>query len=227
MLCGEPTTHSRLEGQMSSNSRNYFVVILLMLAAILYLQTRSLGRIVPLRSPLKAFPLEIKTWKGAEVPIEDRVLNILGVEDYLNRAYREVDKGLVYLYIGYYQTQKQGDTIHSPKNCLPGSGWEHFDVGYENISLQGHPTIRVNSYLIEKGTAKQVVYYWYQSNGRVIASEYWGKIHLVMNAMTRNRTDGALVRVTAPISSSTESAKLFALKFIQDSFPLLDQFIPK
>jgi len=212
---------------MSSNSRNYFVVILLMLAAILYLQTRSLGRIVPLRSPLKAFPFEIKTWKGAEVPIEDRVLNILGVEDYLNRAYREVDKGLVYLYIGYYQTQKQGDTIHSPKNCLPGSGWEPFDVGYENISLQGHPTIRVNSYLIEKGTAKQVVYYWYQSYGRVIASEYWGKIHLVMNAMTRNRTDGALVRVTAPISSSTESAKLFALKFIQDSFPLLDQFIPK
>lgn len=212
---------------MSSNNRNYVAVICLIVATIFYLQTRSLGRVVPLRYPLKVFPLEIKTWRGAEVPIEDKVLNILGVEEYLNRVYRDFDRGVVYLYIGYYQTQKQGDTIHSPKNCLPGSGWEPFDVGYESISVQGHPTIQVNRYLIQKGTAKQVVYYWYQSNGSVIASEYWGKIHLVLNAMSRNRTDGALVRVTTPINYSTESANLLAVRFIQDSFPLLDQFIPK
>jgi EpsI family protein len=139
------------------------------------------------------------------------------------------------LYIGYYESQRQGDTMHSPLNCLPGAGWSPVQNDHLSINVPvslGTTTgarersIEVNRYIIEKGVDRQVVLYWYQSHGRVVASEYWGKIYMVVDAIRINRTDGALVRVVAPIVTSQEDAELDAVDFVRVLFPSLERYLP-
>ena len=109
--------------------------------------------------------------------------------------------------MGYYGSQKTGDTIHSPKNCLPGAGWDPVRSGFATISAAGGRQIVVNEYVIQQDEDKQLVFYWYQGRGRVIASEYAGKFWMVGDAISRNRTDGALVRLNTPINDNEASAR--------------------
>jgi EpsI family protein len=131
------------------------------------------------------------------------------------------------LYVGYYGSQKTGDTIHSPKNCLPGSGWDPVRSGFAAISVAEGRQIVVNEYVIQQDENKQLVFYWYQGRGRVIASEYAGKFWMVADAISRNRTDGALVRLVTPINDNEASARARLVRFTQDLFPQLDEIIPK
>ena len=112
--------------------------------------------------------------------------------------------GAVGLYVGYHDSQRQGDTIHSPLNCLPGAGWQPLEQGRITVSVRDHGTARpapieVNRVVIGKGLDRQLVLYWYQSHRRVVASEYWGKVYTVLDAMRYNRTDAAMVRVITPV----------------------------
>jgi EpsI family protein len=188
---------------------------------------------VPERMSFRAFPTQLGSWRGVnESPIESSILRILGVDDYLTRAYFAPDRSAVGLFIGYYGSQRQGDTMHSPQNCLPGAGWEPVSRGMLPIAVSvgavaTDPEIVVNRYLIQKGVDRQLVLYWYQSHGRVVASEYWAKFYLVRDAIRLNRTDGALVRVIAPVSESGEAqAERTAVAFVKDLFPALDPFLP-
>jgi EpsI family protein len=130
------------------------------------------------------------------------------------------------LYVGYYQSQRTGETIHSPKNCLPGSGWEPVRAGHLTIAMAAAPAIVVNEYLVEKGPAQYLVLYWYQAHGRVIASEYSGKVWLVFDGITRNRTDAALIRVLTPTRDGEDQARTRAVQFVQALYPRLNTFIP-
>ncbi len=132
----------------------------------------------------------------------------------------------VHLYVGYYQSQRQGSTIHSPKNCLPGAGWQPMKSDHITIPVGAGDLIEVNKVMIEKGIEKQVVLYWYQSRGRVIASEYWAKIYLVLDAIGMNRTDGALVRVISPVVDSERMAEQQAVDFVKELYPLLGRHLP-
>jgi EpsI family protein len=208
-------------------SKYYWPTLCLIALTALFLGTRSLGKIPDRPVRFEQFPLSINQWHGQDIPMEARIVSMLGVEDYLNRAYLSVNQEIVYLYIGYYQTQKQGETMHSPKNCLPGSGWEPFDVGHEKITLESGRAIEINRYHIEKGNNHQAVYYWYQSHNRTIASEYKAKIYMVWDAMVLNRTDGALVRVICPVSISLTAAENNCKDFIKALYPHLDRFIPQ
>jgi EpsI family protein len=120
--------------------------------------------------------------------------------------------------------------MHSPLNCLPGAGWT--PVRSDRIALAPsggaapQDSVRINRYVIEKGLDRQVVLYWYQSHGRVIASEYWGKIYLVLDALRLNRTDGALVRIMAPVLTSEAEAERDALEFARTLAPLLGRYLP-
>jgi EpsI family protein len=189
---------------------------------------------IPLRKSFAAFPLQLGDWRGApQAPLDDKVVAVLGVDDYLTRAYFKPNGEGVGLYIGYWQSQRQGDTIHSPQNCLPGAGWLPVTQGQLTLSGQSSDVrrpITVNRYLIQKGLDRQMVLYWYQSHGRIVASEYWGKIFMVTDAVRLNRTDGAVVRVITPIlGDSTEaetSAEARAVGFVGALLPLLDQFLP-
>jgi EpsI family protein len=186
----------------------------------------SHGEPVPLRQPLKELPLTMDAWQGRNDPLDDQIVSALGVTDYINRFYINRDQQRVDLYLGYYQSQRTGETIHSPKNCLPGAGWEPVRSGRLTIPIPNEPAITVNEYIIEKGPAQYLVFYWYQAHGRVIASEYSGKAYLVYDAITRNRTDEALVRVIASTRNGESQARAAAVQFVQTLYPRLNKFIP-
>ncbi len=199
----------------------------------------SKPEIVPIRETLTGLPFRIGAWQGLDAaPLNQRVLSVLGVDDYVNRVYYGPGQSVVGLYVGYYQSQRDGDTIHSPLNCLPGSGWnpvkrEHIfiPVTLEPGYSQPSSSIEVNRIAILKSMEKQLVLYWYQSHGRVVASEYWGKVYTVLDALRTNRTDAALVRVVCPVAgldpAAEAAAEERAVDFVKLLFPLLNRFLPE
>ena len=216
---------------MLSTSRRLLVVSGLMLGAAWYLAVAMRAEPVPTRETLASCPMQITDWNGVRAADFDaETLSVLGVDEYINRVYRGKDRRPVGLYVGYYGSQRQGDTMHSPLNCLPGAGWS--PVSFSRIAVPvsegsaDRAPITINRYVIEKGLDRQLVLYWYQSHGRVVASEYWGKIYLVLDAIRSNRTDGALVRITTPIISSEADAEQRAIGFAQELFPYLGKYLP-
>jgi len=193
----------------------------------------SRTEVVPPRQSFESFPREIGHWRGLDTERFDaETLAVLGVDEYLSRNYIATGEAPVGLYIGYYQSQRQGDTIHSPLNCLPGAGWQPVANDYATVQVTdgalGPRQITVNRYVIEKGLDRQIVMYWYQSHGRVIANEYRSKIFMVWDAMKLNRSDAALVRVVSPIvtGQSEPFSDQQAITFVQALFPHLSRFLP-
>ena len=190
---------------------------------------------VPPRESLSRLPYNLGKWTGREAtPFEPEILAVLGVDEYISRVYRS-DASTAGLYIGYYQSQRQGDTIHSPLNCLPGAGWEPVSRTYLPVAVSTHPEgpsqdVTINKYVIRKGLERQVVMYWYQSHGRVVANEYRSKVLMVYDAVRLNRTDAALVRVVLPITASDagaeERATAEAVDFVKAMFPTLGRYLP-
>jgi EpsI family protein len=208
-------------------------IFLLLGAAVIAKASRT--EQVPPREPLARFPSTIGSWKGQDTaPFSKEVLAVLGVDEYLIRVYHTDRRNAVGLYIGYYESQRQGDTIHSPLNCLPGAGWQPVSKSYVPISVvdsDNRPsTITVNRYVIEKGIERQVVLYWYQSHGRAIANEYRSKVLMVYDAVRLNRSDAALVRVISPSIPSEDDGETAAdvrtVEFVKAMFPLLGRFLP-
>jgi EpsI family protein len=211
-------------------TRIILLILVLLITAVLVART-SKPEITPISESLTAMPLQIGTWMGQPSrAIESNVMEVLGVDDYINRQYFGPDLFPAHLYIGYYQSQRSGDTMHSPLNCLPGAGWNPIKRDHIKIPINDHSIIEINRIVILKGLEKQVVLYWYQSHGRVIASEYWGKIYTVLDAVRTNRTDAALVRVICPVADSDAgseaAAEQRAIEFVKALFPLLNRFLP-
>lgn len=204
-----------------------WIVVFVLLGGTVCLHAISHGEPIVARQPLETFPETIGPWIGHQTPLDSEVLGVLGVNDYINRNYFSQSQLPVQLYIGYYSSQRTGDTIHSPKNCLPGSGWDPIHAGYTTISMADGRQITVNEYVIAQGLDKQLVFYWYQGRGRVVANEYWAKFWMMNDAIFRNRTDGALVRVITPIVySDTAQARATLEKFTQMIFLSLGNYIP-
>jgi EpsI family protein len=188
---------------------------------------------VPVRASFDTFPAQIGEWRGASLPpLSAPIMAVLRVDDYVNRVYSAPGRYGAGLYIGYYRSQRQGDSIHSPLNCLPGAGWEPVSQGALTIPVanaEGGP-VSVNRYIIQKGIERQVVLYWYQSHGRVVASEYWSKFYLIRDAVRLNRTDAALVRVIVPIPAGVDGAEKAAERqatdFVRAMFPVLSNYLP-
>jgi EpsI family protein len=140
---------------------------------------------------LSEFPSDIGISHSKDQPFEDQVVKAIGTDDYINRVYLG-SAPPIELYIGYYKDQRSGDRIHSPKNCLPGSGWEPVHSTRVQIgSVDGTPVV-VNGYLVANGARRDMVLYWYQSHGRIVASEYVAKFWLVADALNHKATDGAM-----------------------------------
>ncbi len=188
---------------------------------------------VPVRASFDTFPAQIGEWRGVSLPpLSAPIMAVLRVDDYVNRVYNAPGRYGAGLYIGYYRSQRQGDSIHSPLNCLPGAGWEPVSQGTLTIPIsntQGGP-ISVNRYVIQKGIERQLVLYWYQSHGRVVASEYWSKFYLIRDAVRLNRTDAALVRVIVPMPPGPDGAETTAesqaTDFVRAMFPMLSNYLP-
>jgi EpsI family protein len=205
--------------------RATIVVILLAGAGIYRAHAGSAETIVP-RDPLGSLPLAIAEWQGREAaPLADDVLGQLGVDDYINRQYARRGSAPVGVYVGYYASQRQGDTIHSPQNCLPGAGWRPAETGVTQLRA-GDRTVPVIQLVIQKGLDRQAVLYWYQGRGRVIANEYANKALLMLDAARLHRTNGGLVRMITPVVSTADAAKAELSAFATVLFPHLDRHLP-
>jgi len=202
----------------------------------MYLMAQSRPEAVPPHRSLTTLPMSFDGWIGQrQADLTPEVLAVLGVDDYLTRAYVR-DRWPLDLYIGYHTSQRQGDTIHSPLNCLPGAGWQPMVVGRAVIPVKGAPgapdsvtPVEVNRVIIQKGVDRQLVLYWYQSHRRVVAGEYRAKIYTVFDAVRYNRTDAAMVRIVSPVSQGDTDGKLAeqrATMFAQTLFPMLGPFLP-
>src|SRR5581483_5345803 len=194
------------------------VLTLVLLAQIALFYTLSHGEAVPLARPLSEFPAQIGPWRMAtEGVVAQDIKDILRADDYLTRDYVDArQSALINLFVTFFKTQRTGQTPHSPRNCLPGTGWVPASSAIVPVSIPGMATpIEVNRYIVSRGDSRAVVMYWYQSHGRVVASEYKAKIYVVADALRYNRTDTAMVRVVSPVITTEEAASTAAVQFIQ------------
>jgi EpsI family protein len=180
----------------------------------------------PARVALAEMPLTLGAWYGVEAsPLADDVLAQLGVDDYVNRRYARAGGGTVSVYVGYYGSQRQGDTIHSPQNCLPGAGWQPIQADRTELRVGG-PAVPVNRFLIQKGLDRQAVFYWYQGRGRIVANEFANKGWLMLDAARARRTDGGLVRLIAPVTNTPDAAFATLADFSSALVPELWRHLP-
>jgi EpsI family protein len=209
--------------------RESVIALVILLAAGVFFRSLSHGEDTPFHRSLDTFPLQIGPWIGTVHTFDTNVLQALKVDDYLWRQYSGTHSPPIGLYIGYYKSMRQGATYHSPKNCLPGSGWYFVETGSTPLQAtdsHGQP-VEINQFVIQKGLDKQLVLYWYQDRGRVITSEYWAKMYMILDAMLKHRTDGAFVRLTVPFFPETEAAAFAQGKaFAEQIFPLLQLYLP-
>jgi EpsI family protein len=206
------------------SNRRFGCMLLILVTASLGYHALPHGTSVVLPAHLASLPLEVGQWHGTDVELESPVVKAIGADDYLNRLYTGPHGNEIGLYVGYFGMQRTDESIHSPRNCLPGTGWEPVGSSYISLQLADGHEVRINQYLVQKGFDRQVVLYWYQSHGRVIASEYTAKLYMVKDAITMHRTDSALIRVNTPL---TDSGKDRAAAFVADIWAQLDQRIPK
>jgi EpsI family protein len=217
-----------MSGIMRTKSARILSIVLLLQEDTFYGFSRS--EKVPAHKPLEEFSLANPNWLLVEnVEIDKDTLDVLKADDWLSRIYQNRSTGKwATLFVAYFETQRTGKAPHSPKNCLPGSGWAPSQSGTIDIQVAGEPApIHVNRYIVAHGDNQDVVLYWYQSRDRVIASEYAAKIFTVTDSIRYNRTDTALVRVIVPVQAGdTQSAVDAAVSFVQVLFEPLKQYLP-
>jgi len=180
------------------------------------------------RSPLKDFPTQIGSWHqtGADLRFDDETEKVLRADDYLARNF--VSNGrTASFYVGYYATQRNGATYHSPLNCLPGSGWVMSDAARITITpTGGGAPFEANRFVVANGRDRALMIYWYQGRGRAVASEYWGKIYTVFDSVRRRRSDGAMVRVMVPVGNSQDEAQKAAVELASQAVLPLAAYVP-
>jgi EpsI family protein len=201
-------------------------VVLIVQAFLFY--TASHGEITPLAAPLSGFPPTVGDWKLAhEGVIDQEQLDVLKADDTLTRFYTSKEGG-ANIFIAFFKTQRNGQSPHSPKNCLPGAGWQSSETGRIDVPIAGGGSININQYVVSKGEAQSVVFYWYQSQGRVIADEFAAKFHLVSDSIRKHRSDTALVRVIVPIPpGQTTTSEKIGVDFVKAFYPVVKGYLPR
>ncbi len=219
--------------QLKNPSLNSTVLIL---SAVLAIQTLAYysftkSEKVAAGRPLVELPQKFGVWEKTQEGVMDAETQaVLKADDTLNRSYGNNSLGVgANLFVAAFRSQRTGAVPHSPKNCLPGSGWTPVVNDHIMVSLPGRPEpIEVNRYIIQRGDSKSLVLYWYQSRDRVVASEYKAKLYTMLDAVKDNRTDTALVRVVIGLNGkdSNEKAQAAAEDFIRAFYAPLRQFLP-
>jgi EpsI family protein len=198
-----------------------------LLGALAILQLRSTGA-VPIRRSLDSFPDAIGGWQAREDSfLGAEVENSLKVDDYVIRRYADEAGDTIWLYVGYWASQRRGGAqVHSPRNCLPGAGWEPVEASRLVIELPGRGPLSVNRYLIQKDQHMQVVLYWYHAQGKPVAGEVAAKIGMMRSAVFQNRTDGALVRLSSPALRGVPETTERLVHYVQAVYPILGEYLP-
>lgn len=201
-LAPSPGPRSSVAGPRSSSRVRLVLPATVMAIGVVLIQTTTRQTPVELDVPLKTMPLSLAGFSGTERPVTEEEQRVAGMSDYVFRIFTRDTTALFSVYVGYYESQVTGKTIHSPRNCLPGAGWQQVESGRKNLTVNGQ-TVTVNRYLLANGPSQAVVYYWYQGRGRVAWSEYRVKWDLLRDAARHGRTEEALVRIMVPLTEAT------------------------
>jgi EpsI family protein len=212
----------------SSSLRFAILFVAILAAGVLVNAWAYLGEAHVDRKPLKDFPEQLGTWQKnkPDQVIDDATMKVLRASDYLLRDFSRPDGTVANFYVGYYSTQRDGASYHSPLNCLPGSGWTLSNPDKVQIPLPDGSTFAANKYVIKNGEYQSVMIYWYQGRGRAVASEYWGKVYTVIDSVRLRRSDGAMVRVTVPLGDSESAALASAKDLSAQAAASLPAFVP-
>jgi exosortase D (VPLPA-CTERM-specific) len=226
-----PTLTAKLAGKKSSGPAGQLALVsALILVCAAGLMAHSISHrpeIIPERARFTAFPARIGEWQGHPAQLDQGTERSLGLDDYILSNYAKANGKPVNFYVAYYSSQRNGYAPHSPSVCIPGAGWLITDL--ERINYDGlGSAFPLNRAIIERDGVKQIVYYWFDERGRKIANEYWAKWYLLADAVTKNRTDGSLVRLTTAVSlGETEREADGRLQsFIRDVVPSLGAYLP-
>lgn len=210
--------------------RRFIVTISILIFSIILCNLPSSPAPTLKRMPLSEFPPKIGDWVlQQQGQMDNASLAVLQVDDYIIRSYANSQGQVVSLYIGFFNTQREGKTNHSPRQCLPGAGWTPSETStFElNVSDSGTRYFPANRFLMQKGNEQQLFLFWYQGRGRQIANEYMVKAYLMWDSIVHNRTDGALIRVNTNASANADQAFKNEVTFIRAFYPLLSKFIPE
>lgn len=213
---------------MKTSSIRFAVVLVAILGVGVLVNTWAyLGEAHVDRKALQSFPEQLGAWqKSSDQVIDEPTMKVLRATDYLLRDFRRADGETANFYVGYYASQRDGASYHSPLNCLPGSGWMLSEPGKVSIARPNGSSFVANKYVIQNGDYRSLMIYWYQGRGRSVASEYWGKIYTVIDSVRLRRSDGALVRVTVPISGSEQKALDVATDMAVAATSVLPEYVP-
>lgn len=217
------------------NSARLWVVTVLMCAAAVMLHVRGDVDRVPSSRPLDQMPVMVGARTATDSPLDEAVLQVLGKGVFLNRVYKSPEgdsapgaAAPIGLFIGYFPTQRTGQSIHSPQNCLPGAGWSFLSSGVTDLTGPTGKKYQVGDYLISDGRSTQEVLYWYRVHGRSIANDYKAKLYTLADSIRYSRTDAALIRVITPVIPGESRAQAHdrATSFAQQILPVLPAYIP-
>jgi len=203
------------------------VLVAISLVIVKAIDTRD--EIIPEREQFVSFPLYFEHWRGEQDNLEPIVTEKLALTDYLLNNYARDGGVPVNFYVAYYASQRKGVSPHSPRVCVPGGGWSITDIERTQVRLEGRELpLNVNRAIIQNGMHRQLVYYWFKQRGRDIANEYWMKWYLLTDSLSRNRTDGSLVRLTTPIlpNEKEADAEKRLNEFLSVVDPKLDMYVP-
>lgn len=206
------------------------VLVLTLLTLIPGLTLPKRTEVPPQRTSFTDFPVQVAEWKGRVGKLETIYLDALKLSDYALIDYTNAKGEVINFYSAYYESQRKGQSAHSPKSCLPGGGWVMEQFGQravEGVTMEGAP-LMVNRVVIAQGQSRQLVYYWFQQRGRVITNEYLVKWFVFWDGLTKNRSDGALVRLVAPLREGEDVAHADELMrdFVAKVADQLPRFIP-
>jgi EpsI family protein len=202
-----------------------FSAVCLTAIAVFFVTTRV--EVVPERTRFVSFPSQLGEWRGRPTLLQPQEEHVLNLDDYIISDYANNEGRGVNFYVAYYSSQRKGASPHSPIVCLPGGGWLITKFG--RISLQdGAQAMPFNRVIMEQSSNKQLVYYWFVQRGRIVANEYWSKWYLLIDAIFRNRTDGALVRLVTPVYSNEreQDADQRLTSFMRELQPNLRAYLP-
>lgn len=220
---------SRMSKKSFSLIQPQFIVSVLLLGLTLILSRGiEFREAVPMNRSFAEFPMQVGGWTGTKQVMEMNFVEALDFSDYIMADYVDKDGRAVNFYVAYYESQRKGESIHSPASCLRGGGWVFSQDGDSFVPLEGKAGFPVSRALIQKGSFQQLAYYWFPMRGRILTNAFQMKWYNFWDALTRQRTDGALVRVIAPVgeNESLADAEKRLQSFVQEISPVLFEFLP-
>ena len=206
------------------------IVLFLFIGTWFILQNSISVSSTPIKQSLSSFPSVIGQWKLIQTTeFSEDIIEMLGVDDDIQFTYQNPEGKIISLYVGYYGAVGVTGAYHSPKNCIPGGGWGIDSVSPQtlNIGIEGNNSSVVSQMMIRNGDQYKIVLYWYQNRGRIIASEYWEKVYLVLDALRMGRRDGTFVRImTAVREDNIATTSMEINQFSEHVMNYLESYIP-